>query len=446
MTQIRLKDWSDLSEPGRAEAFGLCLGVAERIQTSLAPFVDLCRADARPADGPLRGLPYAAKDMFRSPGRNPTWGLAEPVDGLPDGEKADVLDRLDSAGACCIGFTRMTALAYQPSGVNPLQGAARNPWNPAFATGGSSSGSAVAVASGAAFVALGSDTGGSLRVPAQGCGVSAWKPTRGTVPDGGAMPLSPSLDTIGLLARSVRDIIAAAPVLAHGLPPLRDAGPPQRIAVMADALAASEPSVRAACRQALDAFAALGATLEPRQGISLVEAAGAETLTVMQAEAASVHRARLDDPILDPMLARRLRKGLGIDAKSLADSLARRAPMLDAFRKLLGGAEMLALPVMPIRTPPLAETDPEMPSFAPRTLYAMTAFTRFVNFLGLPAVALPAGFDDRAMPVALQLVGPPGSDMSLLSAAAALQSITDWHGRLPAGLAPLAPHYGDLLT
>ena len=351
MTHIRLKDWSDLSDAERAGAFNLCFGVAERVQTELAPFVDLCGADARPADGPLRGLPYAVKDMFQSPGRNPTWGLAEPVDGLPDGEKAEVLDRLDSAGACCIGFTRMTALAYQPSGVNPLQGTARNPWNPEFATGASSSGSAVAVASGAAFVALGSDTGGSLRVPAQGCGVTAWKPTRGTVPDGGAMPLSPSLDTIGLLARSIRDIIAVAPVLAPGLPPVRDADPPHRIAVMTDALAASEPSVRAACSQALDAFAGLGTTLEPREGITLLEAAGAETLTVMQAEAACVHRARLDDPSFDPMLVRRLRKGLEIDGKSLADSLEQRAPMLDAFHKLLGGAAMLAVPVMAIRTP-----------------------------------------------------------------------------------------------
>ena len=145
------------------------------------------------------------------PGRQPTWGLAEPVPGLPDGPKADVLDRLDRAGARCAGFTRMTALAYEPSGINPLQGAPLNPWNPEVVPGASSSGSAVAVAGGAAFIALGSDTGGSLRIPAQGCGLTAWKPTWGVVSLAGAMPLAPSLDTVGLLARSGRDLKLVAP-------------------------------------------------------------------------------------------------------------------------------------------------------------------------------------------------------------------------------------------
>jgi len=147
--------------------------------------------------GPLSGLPYAVKDIFAAPDRQPFGGLAQALPSL-DCEYADVLRPLDHAGAARLGYTALTEIAYEPSGYNAVRGRVRNPWNPDFISGGSSSGSAAAVASGSAVVALGSDTGGSLRIPAHACGITAWKPTWGAVPTRGAMPLAPTLDTIGL--------------------------------------------------------------------------------------------------------------------------------------------------------------------------------------------------------------------------------------------------------
>src|SRR5262245_64145691 len=127
--------------------------------------------------------------------------------------KAAVLDLLDRAGARRIGYAAMTELAYEPSGYNSHHGHVGNPWNPEFISGGSSSGSAAAVASGSVVVSLGSDTGGSLRIPAHSCGITAWKPTYGAVSALGAIPLAPSLDTIGLLARSASDMRISARML-----------------------------------------------------------------------------------------------------------------------------------------------------------------------------------------------------------------------------------------
>jgi len=441
MSGARLRDWTDLSALERNRAFATCQRIAETVQGAVSPYVEFDERTSCGSGGPLSGLPYAAKDIFQMPGRAPSWGLAAPVRGLPEGVKADVLKCLDDAGARRTGFTRMTALAYEPSGINSLQGAARNPWNQTFAPGASSSGSAVAVASGACFVALGSDTGGSLRIPAHGCGITAWKPTHGIVPTGGAMPLAPSLDVIGLLARSARDILAVAPVLAK-LPPAANG---TRIMIAEDALATSEDSIRIACQQALAALESIGVETRGAPAMDLIETAGSQALTIMQAEAIETHRDRLDDPAFDPMLVKRLHHGFKIDAAALANAESQRPVLQQTFGTLLDKAGILALPVMPIRTPPLSETDPASPGFTPRTLYALSAFTRFANFLGLPAVALPVGFDDRGMPVALQLVGRLGTDRMLLRTAGAVQHITNWHGRLPTTLTPMADIYGDML-
>ncbi|AWJ88094.1 glutamyl-tRNA(Gln) amidotransferase (plasmid) [Azospirillum sp. TSH58] len=425
-------DWSGLPSAARKDAAAACAAWAPEVQARFGCFVELGAAEPE-ITGPLAGLPYAAKDMFDSVGRSPGCGLpgaAEDAAGTAPERAAAVLERLDRAGARRIGFTTMTALAYEPSGV----GKAFNPWSRDIVPGGSSSGSAVAVAAGAVFAALGSDTAGSLRIPAQACGVTAWKPTYGAVPVAGAMTLAPSLDTIGLLARSARDIqlmapVLLAPVLATGME--FPSEPPARVALLSDALAASEAPVRTACREAAEAIAACGVSLDERPGLPAIESLSDPLFLILQAEAAAQHGGHAL-AARDPTLARRLAKGLDIAPDRLAAAKAvlsgATAPILDS---LFGAAGALLLPVMPIRTPPVAVADPASPAFRAATLYQLSAYTRFVNALGLPAVAVPAGFDDRGMPVALQIVGRPGTDGPLLALAAALQARTGWHRRRP---------------
>ena len=403
---------------------------ARSLDSTLNAFVQFCEP-AAPARGPLNGLPYAAKDIFAAPDRQPFGGLMQP---LPVTEciYADAPRLLDEAGAVRLGYTALTEIAYEPSGFNALSGRVRNPWNPDFISGGSSSGSAAAVASGSVVIALGSDTGGSLRIPAHACGITAWKPTWGAVSMRGAMPLAPTLDTVGLLARSAAEMMPAAGVLAN----LRDDAPVQTGVVLQDALEAAHPSVRRACQDGIDAIASCGIALERRDGLAAIDAADEPVFIIIQGEAARCHRRLLDGDAIGPVLRRRLAKGLEIKDPALAAAVAQRPALATAFAgQVLQSADIAILPVMAIRTPPASECDPDDPAFRPRTLYELSRLTRFVNMLGFPAVALPVGFDDRGLPVALQIVGRPGSDRALLALAAAVQSRTDWHDRVPDAIA-----------
>jgi aspartyl-tRNA(Asn)/glutamyl-tRNA(Gln) amidotransferase subunit A len=309
-----------------------------------------------------------------------------------------------------------------------------NPWNPQFISGGSSSGAAAAVASGSVVAALGSDTGGSLRIPAHACGVSAWKPTWALVSTSGTMALAPTLDTIGLIARSAADLLALAPYVAE-LPP---APAIRRIAVLSDAVDACARSVRRAVEDGLAAIAGCDLTLTGVDGIAVIRIIDEHALVVMQAEAARLHHARLEHLDADQHLRRRIAKGLNIDDATLeASRQSRRRLVADFLAQVLQGADAAVLPVMSIRTPAADECDPASERFSAKTLYALSQWTRFVNMLGFPAVALPVGFDDRGMPVALQIVGQPGSDLGLLKLGMAMQAKTDWHARVPTGILDL---------
>ncbi len=382
------------------------------------------------APGPLSGLPYVTKDMIAT-GRTPQhWGCGEPMDN--SSVAAGVVDRLSAAGACLMATADMTELAYEPSGINAVRGNVLNPWNTEFAPGGSSSGSAALVASGCCFAALGSDTGGSVRIPAHCCGVTALKPTWGRIAVDGTMPLAPSLDTIGILARAATDVAAVWGALIdesmQPQPPLNTA------TILEDALTECHPEIARNCRRAIEAMADAGMPMVGRAGFP--EQADRNTMIVMQAEAARSHAARLNDHRIDPMLRRRLGKGLSITDNQLSEALAAREQLRFEFiDRYLSDADVALLPVVPIRTPRLGEVDPVSPGFTAKTLYALSRFTRFVNYFGLPALALPAGFDDRGIPVGLQLVGRPNSEAVLLRVAMKFQAMTDWHGRVPGAVA-----------
>ena len=422
MTAVkRLKDWTSLAQSERAAATAACRQRTATLGTRLNAVAAML-PETTTAIGSLAGLPYVAKDLFATGLHSPSNGLASST--ASDAPRAEILLRLDRAGADLIAAAEMTALAYEPSGYNAARGRVLNPWDFGAVTGGSSSGSAALVAAGCAFASLGSDTGGSVRIPAHCCGVTSLKPTLGMIPGDGAMQLAPSLDTIGLFARSARDLALLWPVVSGS-----DQKPGQiKGAVRLTAFfEGSATTVRTLCDAAIGTIVSLGVTVSNADGFP--EQADKHALTVMQGEAARVHRALPAD--VDPSLRKRMEKGLDISDCTLAECLAERDRLREEFLGTFGGTDVALAPVMPIAVPDAAEADPASDRFQPRTLYALSRFTRFVNFLGLPAMSVPAGFDERGRPVGLQIIGRPLQDLQLLSLAALFQDATDWHGRIP---------------
>jgi len=404
---------------------------------------ELARGQSR---GPLHGVPLAHKDMFYDRGRVVTCGSIIRRDWVAD-STATVLTRLRDAGTIRFGTLQMAEFAYGPTGHNSHFGPVCNPWAIDHITGGSSSGSGAAVAARLTYAALGSDTGGSVRMPAHFCGVTGLKTTVGSVSRAGAMPLSQSLDTIGPLARSAEDC-----ALIFGLIAGADAADPT---CTDDALGlegidnAKLRGIRIGVPSTfyvddLDADTArvLDETLATlkREGCEIVTLTlpdqaplSAASQIVLAAEAAAFHKRWMIERPQDysPQVLMRLQNGLAIPAVTYLETLRWRGAALSTHLQAAANVDAMLAPVCPQVAPTILESDVGANAKAMDILQRLTRFTRPVNYLGLPSLALPCGFSGTGLPVGLQLVGRPFEERGLLRIGAAFQRATDFHTRCP---------------
>jgi len=416
-------------------------------QPRLNAFVALASEDRAPGPGALSGVPLAHKDMFYRAGRVSSCGSKILRDSVAS-ETSTALARLDQAGAQDIGRLNMSEFAYGPTGHNEHWGDCCNPWNADYITGGSSSGAGAAVAARLVFGALGSDTGGSVRLPAAACGVSGLKTTWGRVSRHGAMPLSASLDTIGPLARTAEDCALMLGAIAghDARDPLCAREPvPDYAALLGEraslkiALSSAwierdaDPEVAAATLAAAAVLRASGATLVEVPPPD-VDALSTQCMVVMQSEASAQHarwmRERPGD--YSSAVRARLEAGYAIPATVYLEALRARAAWLERFcATTLAGADLYLLPGLAIRVPTRAQTGPQGGAGMPRLLAEVTRLTRWVNYLGVPALVVPCGFDSSGLPISVQFVGRPFAEARLLAAGHAFQRETDWHQRVP---------------
>lgn len=398
--------------------------------------------------GPLHGVPLAHKDLFYRKGKVVACGSKIRRDFVPD-STATVIGRLAAAGAVNLGALHMAEFAFSPTGYNEHTGHARNPWNPAHVPGGSSSGSGAAVAARIVFGSLGTDTGGSLRHPAAMCGLTGLKPTVTRVSRAGVMPLSHSLDCVGPLARTARDCARLLAVVAGADPadPTTSQRPVPNYEAALDGKArglrigvprsyyydAVDPQIGKKLEESLHTLRGLGAKVVE---VDVPDVNLVNTLmhVLMAVEAATVHRRWLQTRRRDyaDQVASRIEPGLFYPATRYCEALAMRASVCEEFvDRSLKNVDVLHLPAIPIPVPTIEETTRGNPADVARVIGVVGHCTRGINYLGLPAISVPAGFDAKGLPVAFQLVGRPFAEATLLRAADAYQRATDWHRRSP---------------
>ena len=411
-------------------------------------------ADRQMGDGlplsRLHGIPLAHKDMFHRQGRATAFGSKVPA--IPRAPAtATVLDRLDRAGALDTGRLVMVEFAMGPHGFNANYPLCRNPWDLQHVPCGSSSGSGVAVAARLVHGSLGSDAGGSVRCPAAANGVVGLLPTHGLVSRYGMMPGSPSLDGVGPLARTVQDLAILLDVIA---------GPDENDLSVFDVMPGSfeaatrDASIRPRIGIARGYFddalhPEIGKAIEAaaaelrRAGLDVVDVAVPVDLLnevaelhplIMKAEAASNHLVALRDhqDLYTPEVGNRLQSGLFIPASDYLAALESRARLLRAFvRDAFARCDVILTSTLGVRVPTIAETSSKSGQAYLDMVVALTRNTKVVNYLGLPALSLPCGYDSLGLPIGMQLIGRPFDEAALLRAGQIYQSRTGWHEELP---------------
>jgi len=429
------------------------LGRIERLDGGLGCYVmvlaDRARAAARTAEaeltagvrrGPLHGVPLALKDIFDTAGLETASG-SKALRGRVPSEDAHVVARLRAAGTILLGKLNMHELAYGLTNTNPHYGPVRNPWDPERVPGGSSGGSAAALAAGLCHLSLGTDTGGSIRLPAGACGVVGLKPTFGRISRRGVLPLSWSLDHVGPMTRTVEDAALMLDAIAGP-----DSGDPWCLDRRLDGYAAGldgpvgglrlgvpsdlffegvEPSVERSVREAIEVLTRIG--VEPVD-VPLPHAPDGyfPLLAILGAEASQFHAERLRERPGDLGEDVRLRLELGTQLRATDVVVARRWQWLvrEDLRRAFERCDVLVGPTIPHVAPKIGQTIRREPG---------QAWNRFMvpfNLAGLPAISLPCGLAE-GLPVGLQIAGRPFDELTVLRVARAYERETDWHARRP---------------
>jgi len=418
-----------------------------RLNPSLNAFLTItdstARASARQADqelqqgidhGPLHGMPVALKDVFSTKNIRTTAGSLLFKDHVPTRDSA-VTERLAQAGSVLVGKTGLHELAYGITSNNPHFGAIRNPRDPTRIPGGSSGGSAAAVASGMVPAAMGSDTGGSIRIPAAFCGIVGLKPTSGRVSRFGVLPLDFTLDHMGPLTTTVRDAALILNAIAghdrrddtssrHPTEPYLP-GPDPKIRSLRIGrpenfyLERLEPEVREAVERAFQIAQSLGAHIIPVT-VPDIAAMNAVARVILMSEASAVLEPYLDRrELFSPDILVLLDQGRLLPATDYINAQRLRRLMQQEYAKIWTGIDILITPTSPICAPHIGAATVEIEGLQEDTRMTATRFVRAFNLMGWPALSLPLPTD--GLPIGLQLIAAPFHEATLLTAAAALE-------------------------
>jgi aspartyl-tRNA(Asn)/glutamyl-tRNA(Gln) amidotransferase subunit A len=401
------------AENGRLHAFAK---VFAEEALAKAEEADAAARDGTPL-GPLHGIPFAVKDLADIAGHEPSFGSRCYGRGVAD-RTAPAIARLQAAGAILLGVTHMVEFAIGGWGTNYSMGTPRNPCDPDHhrVPGGSSSGSAVAVAAGLVPFAIGSDTGGSVRIPASLCGVVGLKPSSGRIPLNGIAPLSPSFDTLGPLTRTVEDAGLLTDIMA-GDEPRREAPElPHRIGYVPPAyLDPIDADVLAAYLEAIGLCRARGHDLVPvTPPLDAVEYQRRNgSIVAYEIFGRLGDLAHDQTRPIDPYVRARILTGAQVDAATYGTLLAERRVAIARMQEIMDTTPLILMPTTPIQARRIEEVD--------EATIPLSRFTRIANYLDLPAISLP--LPGKRLPIGLQLMAAHGSDRALITAASALANV-----------------------
>ena len=397
--------------------------------------------------GPLHGIPFAAKDLFFVKGIRNTCGSKILTDFVPKYDAA-VIERLFSAGAILLGKLNMHEFANGPTSVNPHYGPVHNPWDTQRISGGSSGGSAAALAASFALLTLGTDTGGSIRIPSALCGCTGLKPTYGRISRYGAYPLAWSLDHPGPMAKTAADIALAMNVLAghdHRDPGSSSAPVPDYVRALRGGLERIRvgvptgfyfdrlaPEVRVSVKKAIDDLEQLGANVQSISIPHLKEAAIATSVIIFAEMTAALekwHVTRSAD--LGDDVRARLNQGATIPAALYLKAQRFRRMIQEDFAAAFRKVDVIVTPQLPITAPLIGQETVSFGKTTEPVPSALTRLTRIYNLVGIPCLSVCCGFSSSGMPIGLQIASKPFSEDMVLKVAHVYEVHTPWKNRRP---------------